>query len=281
MQHFKVLRTISLSLVFALVAFSLLVSSCTKSRNNIVSTDFGITAEAITEGLLISFSNIPSDTIRLFISVNSWDDSEETENSYNIFSSFADIRDASFTSGGIYSLQLEKIKETGKTIFPMVQAGQKYIVSAMLQTKSDIDNEVIPIFIEVETIAENGIYFNRNDIELGLNINNSAVTLHTEPLFSSDVIFYTQKYDFGVSIMVKENGSIGLGTHHIPEGLSADGLTWAFEPQMTEILTNHNDGWLETGNYYPAWISAYVNIIHDDIIWFYEIAKTPVFNYSL
>jgi DNA-binding CsgD family transcriptional regulator len=278
-QNLKAIRIISLFLVLTLTIGFVTVKLVSGNWQN--NMGFGMTAETVPEGILLSFSNIPSDTIRLFISVNSFDEIEETKNGYNIFSSFADIRDTSFPGGGIYSLQLETIKEAGKIIFPMVQAGQKYNVSAMLQTKSDIDNGIISTFFEVETIAENGIYFNRNDIELGLNINNSAVTLYTEPSFSSDLNFYNQKYGFGVTIMVKENGSIGLDTHHIPEGLSADGLTWTFEPIMTKNFANDNRGWLEKGNYYPTWISAYVNFIHDDIIWFSEIAKTPVFDYSL
>ncbi|MCL2443482.1 MAG: hypothetical protein FWD13_08485 [Treponema sp.] len=276
MRHFNVLRIISLLLVFSLVTFS-----CATGKNQVTDAVFGFTAEAVPEGLLLTFNNIPPDIIRLFISVQSWDDKEELENGHDIVSSYADIRDASFSRGGIHSLQLESVKETGKVIFPIVQPGQKYYISAMVQTKADIDNDVIPIFINKEIIAGDGIYFNKEHVTLELNNTNSAVTLLSEPLFSSDVIFNTQKYDFSVTIIAKENGSIGLGTHHIPAGLSSDGLSWVFEPNMTNNLRINNGGWLESGNDYPAWAIVYVNIIHDDIIWSVEIAKTPEFNFSL
>jgi len=261
--------------------FSLVTFGCATGKNQVTGAVFGFTAEAVPEGLLLSFNNIPPDSIRLFISVHSWGDKEELENGHDIVSSYADIRDASFSRGGIHSLQLEKVKETGKVIFPIVQPGQKYYISAMVQTKADIDNDVIPIFIDKEIIAENGIYFNKEHVTLELNNTNSAVTLLSEPLFSSDVIFNTQKYDFSVTIIAKENGSIGLGTHHIPAGLSSDGLSWVFEPYMTENLKINNGGWLESDNYYPAWVKVYVNIIHDNIIWSVEIAKTPEFNFTL
>ena len=275
MQHFKALITTLLILVFALVTFS-----CATSKNQISDTKFGLTVETVSEGLLLTFNNIPPDSIRLFISVHSWCHTEEVENGQNTVVAFADIRDTSFSEGGLPSLQLTRVKETGKVIFPIVQAGQKYHISAMIQTRADIDNKTIPVFVDTEIIGKNGIYFNREDVELEL-INNSAVTLYTEPLFTSPVIFHTQKYSFGITIMVDENRSIGLGTHHIPAGLSSDGLTWIFEPEMTESLRKYNAGWLETGNYYPAWAKAYVNILHGDIIWSVEIARTQNFNFSL
>jgi len=275
MQHFKVLKTTLLILVFALVTFS-----CATSKSQISDAKFGLTVETVSEGLLLTFNNIPPDSIRLFISVHSWCHIEEVENGQNTVVAFADIRDTSFSEGGLPSLQLTRVKETGKVIFPIVQAGQKYHISAMIQTRADIDNKTIPVFVDTEIIGKNGIYFNRKDVGLEL-INNSAVTLYTEPLFTSPVIFHTQKYSFGITIMVDENRSIGLGTHHIPAGLSSDGLTWIFEPEMTESLRKYNAGWLETGNYYPAWAKAYVNILHSDIIWSVEIARTQNFNFSL
>ncbi|MCL2592008.1 MAG: hypothetical protein FWD82_01460 [Defluviitaleaceae bacterium] len=275
MHRSKVLRAISLLLIFSFITFS-----CTRNKNQIASSDFGLTAEAISEGLLLTFNNIPSDTIRLFIHVQSWCDTETLESSHDIIASFADIRDASFSVGERHSIKLEQVKETGKVIFPIAQAGQKYRISALVQTRSDINNEVVPVFIETEVIAKNGIHFNKDDVRLEL-YNNSAVTLSSVPLFSSEIVFDTQKFSFGVTIMVGETGSIGIGTHHIPDGLSSDGLTWVFEPQMTDNLRSNSNGWLESGNYYPAWAIAYANILHDDILWFVEIAKTPEFSFSL
>lgn len=279
MQYFRALRIISLVLAFVMVTFGLM--SCAGRAASENDTDFGFTAEAVSEGILLTFNNIPPDSIRLFISVQSWDDTEKLKSSYDLVSSIADIRETSCPGRGAHSLQLERVKETGKVFFPIVQAGQKYRISASIQTRSDIDNETIPTFIENEVIAKNGIYFNREDVILELNDTNSTVTLLSEPLFSSEVNFYTNKFDFGVTIVIDEQGSIGTGTHHIPEGLSSDGLTWTFEPQMSENLRRHHGDLFESGKSYSAWAVTYVNIIYDDIVWSVEIAKTPKFNFSL
>jgi len=270
MHHFKALRSISLILGFSLVIFG-----CATSKNQVLDSHFRFTAEAVSEGILLTFSNIPSDSVRLFISVQLWDDTGEIGH-YNCISSLADIRDASFPYRAISSLQLERVKETGRVIFPIVQAGQKYTISAFVQSRSDIDNGFYSVFIDVEVIAENGIYFNRDEVQFKLNDTNSSVTLHSMPLFSSDVVFHAQKIGFYTVI-----GSISVGTQHIPSGLSSDGLTWTFEPQMTDSLRDYNNDWLQSGSYYPAWSVVFANIIHDDIIWSVEIAKTPIFDFSL
>ena len=67
----------------------------------------------------------------------------------------------------------------------------------------------------------------------------------------------------------------------IEKRFNLNGLTWTFEPEMTGSLRKNNNDWLQDGNYYPAWAMAYANIIHDGIIWSIEIAKTPIFNFSL
>ena len=274
-RHFVGLRIITLLLVFVLV-----VSSCATSDNKATDTGFGFIAEAVSEGILLTFSNIPSDSVRLFIAVQSWDDTGEMGH-YNRISSFADIRDASFPYGAISSFQLERVKETGRVIFPIVQMGQKYTISASVQSRSDLDNGIEPVFIEVEVTAENGIYFNRDGVQFELNDTNSAVTLHSMPLFSSSVVFHAQKIEFNTVVSVMDVGSISVGTHHIPAGLSSDGLTWTFQPQMTDSLRADNNGWLQSGSYYPAWSVVYANIVHDDIVWSVEIAKTSIFDFSL
>ena len=275
MRHLRVLRIMALLSVFVPVVFS-----CATGNNRAADTGFGFTAEAVSEGILLTFSNIPSDSVRLFVSVQSWDGTGEREY-YNSISSFADIRDASFPYGAVSSLQLERVRETGRVVFPIVKAGQKYTISASVQTRSDIDNGTDPVFIYAEVIAENGISFDREGVQFELDKTNSAVTLHSAPLFSSDVIFHAQKMDFSVVISIMGMGSIGVSTHHIPAGLSYDGLTWAFEPQMTDSLRADNNNWLHSGSYYPAWAVAFANIIHDGIVWSVEIAKTQMFDFSL
>jgi len=283
MQNFKALRTISLIFVFVLVTFG-----CATSENHVNTADFGLTAEAAPEGILLTFSNIPSDATHLWISVISWGDTEAPEDHHSVISSFAGITD-DYVRGWVHSTrQLDKVKQTGKVIFPVAEAGVKYLLSATVYNEHEMNlfrenNENFwPTTVYAEFVADNGISFNRDDVKLEVNDTHSVVTLTSEPKFSSEVTFDDQKYSFGVTISVDDSRSMGVGDHHFPEGLSSDGLTWEFEPQMTNDMRSDNDpGWLETGAYYPAWAEAYANIIYDDIKWRVGIAKTPEFKYSL
>jgi hypothetical protein len=240
-------------------------------------TGFGLTAQTVSEGILITFNNIPQDSVRLFIDVASIGDSETY--SGGVMGSFADIRDASNSGGPFASVQLERIKETGKVIFPFAQAGQKLRITAQVTTRSDLDNHVTPGFIVTRTVAEkNGTGFNREDLRFELNETHTAVTLHSMPVFSSDVVLHSRKIDF--TVLVLANGVdnlISTGVHHIPAGLSPDGLTWTFEPEMSADLRNHDA--LQSGNFYTAWAMAAVNVIHDGILWSVDIARTPNFNW--
>ena len=280
MHHFKFLKTISLILGFSLVIFG-----CVTGKNTVAKNDFGFVAESIPEGILLTFSNIPSDAIRMTLHV-SYYITEETDSPHGLLSSFADLRDPSFTMGANPSIQLEKVKQTGKVIFPIVQAGQEYSVFAYVynQQEHDLmlknDEKHQPVFAHTMIIPQNGTYFNRDDVILELDKDISVVTLISEPVFSPEVTFYDQKYSFGVTIIVPENGSIGVADHHMTDSISSNGLTWVFEPQMTNNLKSVSD-WLENEVVYTAWATASANIIYDDIFWWVDIAKSPEFKYSL
>jgi len=274
MQHFKTLRIISLILVFALVTFG-----CAISKNNAANADFGINAETVPEGILLTLSNIPSDATHLWISVISWGDTEEQVDHY---SAYANITDTSVQGRANSTQQLEKVRQNGKIIFPILQAGIKYRFTASVFNDREFRDNFMHRNAYTDIVADNGIYFNRSDVKFELNDTYSVVTISSEPKFSSDVIFDDQKYSFSVRILV-EDMTIGVADHHYPDGLAPDGLTWAFEPQMTDDIriANNDRNWLEIGSYYSAWAEAYTNIIYDDIKWCIEIAKTPEFNYSL
>jgi hypothetical protein len=278
MQHFKALRTISsiLGLGFALVTFG-----CATGKNQTYGSGFGFTAESVSEGILLTFSNIPSDAIRMTIHVTVTD-----EINHGISSSMADLRDSSFTKGAISSIQLERVKETGKVIFPIVQAGKEYTVSAYVYNAKEHelmlsnDENHREVFAQTVITPEKGTFYNKDDVRIELNKAISVVTLSSEPVFTSNVTFAAPKYSFGVTIIIPETGSIGVADYHYPGSLSSDGLTWVFEPQMTETLRSTST-WLENGINYSAWANVSANIIFDDLFWCVEIAKTPEFNYSL
>ena len=283
-QHFRAFRTI-----FLIVGLSVVIFGCATRKNQGIDTDFGLAAKAAPEGILLTFSNLPSDISHLWIHVTSQGGNEEPESRHATISSFAGITDTSAMGWVNGTQQLEKVKQTGKVIFPIVQAGQKYRISAFIYNQQERHQGLDDIYFqprraETECVAEKGIYFNSDSVKLELDKANSVVTLSREPIFSSDVTFDTQKYSYGVTILVSETRSIGVGDHHIPDGLSPDGLTWTFEPHMTTVnlrQLNSENNWLENDRHYPAWAEARVNIIYDDIAWSVEIAKTPEFIFSL
>jgi hypothetical protein len=284
MHHSKTLKACSLFSISLILGFVSVTFGCATSKNQISSKDFEITAEAVSEGILLTFNDIPADAVRMTIFVSYFTD-EENPNSNNHISSMADLRDASFLSGRVQIPQLDKVKQTRKVIFPITQSGQQYHISATVWNERDHqaylnDENFQPISAATECLAENGTYFNSDALYLKLDDNNTVATLSSEPVFTSDIVFDTQKYSYWVSIDVPEKGSIGVASFHIPDGLSSDGLTWIFEPYMTaDIKKDIPDGWLEKGNSYTAYVEANANIIYDDVSWFIEIAQSPEFTY--
>ena len=282
MRHIRLLRVFSLILGFLLLSFG-----CATNKIHTTNTEFALTAEAVPQGILLTFSNIPEDATHLWISVQSLGNTEEPEDMQNSISSYAGITNTS-VRGWVNSTQnLDTIRETGKVIFPVVEPGRKYSISANVYNEHEFymmrrtDDYYSSRFAYADFVAQDGLCLGRDRVRLDINDNHSFIAISSEPVFSSEVMFAEQKYGFSITILVDYERSIGVGEHHIPDGLSNDGLTWVFEPIMTDRLKTENGGWLETGSYYPAWGTAYVNIVFDDIIWAVEIAKTPEFNYSL
>lgn len=69
--------------------------------------------------------------------------------------------------------------------------------------KGDQPIEGIPEWIIVDCTAGNGIYFDRN-IELKLDDAHTTVTLSSEPVFSSEVVFDTyKKYSYKITVIQK------------------------------------------------------------------------------
>ena len=264
MHHLKVLRVISLVLGFVLVIFG-----CTTNKNQAVGAEIGLKTEAVPEGILLTFSEIPNDTARLWIGIQNRISDNEPESARNFAYSYSDLRDDS----------LEQVKQTKKVILPVVRAGQNYTITVMFQNEKFAD---ITDWVYADCVAGDGIYFDYNDIQFDLNNANSAVTISSEPIFSSEVIFAPRKYSFAITVFnsaaESEVKSAGIGEHHYPSGLTSDGLTWTFEPYFTDALRESN--YMETGSY-PAFGTAYCNIIYDNIKWTIEIAKSQEFTYFL
>ncbi|MDR0300878.1 MAG: hypothetical protein LBI04_01025 [Treponema sp.] len=284
MQHFKSLRTRTVFAISLILGFILVTFGCATSKNQQSINNFGMEAKAIPEGILLTFKNIPSDAVRMCIFASYYN--EETPDPSNTVTSMADLRDASLLNDRVKVAQLDKVKQTGKVILPVIQPGKRYHISATVWNEQDHtlfkNNDENFRFISAATdcIVNDGIHFNSDALYLKLDDNNTVAALSSEPVFSSDIIFETPKYSYGVTIDVQGKGAIGVTSYHIPDGLSSNGLTWTFEPYMTaDIKKDIPDGWLEKGNGYTAFVEAYANIVYDNVLWFIETAQSCEFTY--
>jgi hypothetical protein len=261
MRQFKAMRAIALIAGFMLAAFG-----CATSKSHQSNTTTGLKAEAVPEGIALTFDHIPPETTHLFVQFQNWDEKENPASTHEITASNSDIRGSS----------LEQVKQTGRVIFPFVKAGQKYHISAFFQNGNNEDaNEDISNWIYADCVPYSGIYF-AGDIELALNETCTDATLSREPQFSSELSFYPRKYSYDAAITVNENETLGIGNN--TDNQSADGLTWIFELDITEGLKETH--YLESGDY-PTYVRAACNIIYDNVRWQVEIAKSRVFTYSL
>jgi len=255
MHHFKALRTISLILGFVLVT-----SGCASSKNQQTNVEIGLKAEAVSEGICLTFGNIPMETSGLFIMVQNWKETENLESTHEIIGSFSYIIGDS----------LEQLKQTGTIVFPFVRTGQNYNISVSFENEKGQAIAGVPDWIFAKCMANAGIYFN-DGLKLELNETNTVVTLSSEPIFSAEVQFAPDKYLYYVTLILSDHGSLGYSD-------KGTGLQWNFEPQMTNDLKESEH--LQNGTY-STYITAYRNIFYDNIKWTVEIAKTPEFIYSI
>jgi len=246
MRQILTFRKIVLFSSFALIIFGCATTS-RQSKPNIT-----VSAEAVEQGISLAFENIPPETTRLFIALTNSGKIGDITGTHDIISTNADIRDSS----------LEQVKNTGRVLLPYVKAGQEYSIAAVFEIKGEEH------WVFTECTPYSGIYY-KDGISLSLNKNNTGVTLSAEPVFSAKVQYAPQKYSYVASIEAGEGSAIGYGDKDV------NALTWNFA-NMPEELKDH----LSSGNY-PAYIRAFCNIVHDNLSWMIEIAKSDVFTVSL
>ena len=303
MQQFKALKKVTFILGFFLVTSSFFTGSCVISNNQEKNTEIEIKAEAVPEGICITFKNIPHDSTRLNINLMDMDD---------YF--YPDFNGGSYTaSAEISGNLLEQVKQTGKVIFPFTQIGHTYEIFVSF-SYFYLNNEGIlvdfdrrPHSVILNITAENGIYYN-NDVCLDVKKNYTGVTLSSEPAFSSPVNNGLPQYNYSINILriISDNERERM---IIGDGNTADLLHWDFEPEVSVFLKNRYYSWYYTdflqqegeiiAHWYDeplsyeaiewfnscggltAYVSAFCNLIYDNISWKVEIAKSPVFVYSL
>ena len=284
MHNFKALRIIPLVLGFVLVTFgcdtsntvsSKLATSATEKNQASNFSDFKISAEAVPEGILVTFfnySNIPQEIEKLILSVWDWGDSKDavmkiwdTREPLAVMNSLSKMHGHS-----TYENVIEQIRQTGTITFPFVQPGQKYEITALFYDSNDVQQGWTEKMATAECVADRGIYFTK-DITINMNDARTGVALSSEPAFTSDVHLEQMEY----YIFIKGDYAVPLLGDCISSGITNDSF-WNFEPRFREHLIKAG---VPNGDY-PACAGICLKIIYDNISWWLESVKTPVFIYS-
>ena len=215
-------------------------------------------ALAVPEGICLVFDNIPQDTTWIVVHFSDVIDKGSGAARHGIIGTYTDIRGNS----------LEHLKQTGRVICPFVQTGYTYNIGVYFQKG---DRHEGSEWLYTVCVAGRGIGLN-NDINLSLNATQTGVTLSSEPEFSAEVQYAPHKFSYSATIKKAEDWSVGIG-----DNKSAKGLTWDFEP---ELSNEFREEYLESGSY-PAYVTAFCNLIYGDLLWSVEIAKSREFILSL
>jgi len=269
MQHFKALRTRTLFAISLILGFALVTFGCASSKNQVSDySNIEISAETVPEGILVTFSNyssIPPEITDIIVAFRDWGGSVEPN--WENYDPLASMKLLSNLREYHCESAIEQVRQTGKVIFPFSQPGHRYIITAYFINGDNLAETTV----NAECIADGGIYPKKN-ITLDVNNTRTGVALSTAPVFTSDVQFGHPKMAY--AILLRTNDNPLLQAINSP---NTDDLFWNFEPIFSKQLKETN---VAKGDY-PAYVVANLNIIHDNISWWLEIAKTPVFTYSL
>ena len=113
MHHIDSLGKIILIFGFALVTFG-----CATNKTQSSNVNIGLKAEAVPEGIRLTFDYIPPETVQLLIDIN-----EGTPEA--LYTS----DNAAWAVSGVKDSALEQVKKTGKFIVPFVKAGRKNFIT--------------------------------------------------------------------------------------------------------------------------------------------------------
>jgi hypothetical protein len=219
--------------------------SCTTTKAN-DSTIIGITAEAVSKGIQVTFTEIPLKINRVFITVTA----VVGENMPNDgIMSFADIRGE----------QLEQIKKSQTFVCPFVQNGKEYLITAILSQDGEQD-----IWIDSTATAGWGIRPSNSPM-LDISSELTVATLSEEPIFPIEVQYAPQRYTYQIRIL-KDNAS-----------------SFGYSERTSDLIFNFStigedfekDGIQISG--LPAFASAFSNLVYDNITWAVVIAESEKF----
>jgi hypothetical protein len=254
----------TLSKFVLILGLALVTFGCITNKAGTPIESISVKAEAVPEGICLTFDNIPPEASYVFITLH------ETPDIFDYLSSFTRIRDS----------ELKQLKETKKVKLPFVKPGKKYEITAVIIKddypeghKGGFINREWEFYAYAECTPYAGAYF-YNNVEFNLDEKNSSVTLSTEPNFPQEIIFAKDKYNFYAHIVFEPSDILRK-----PEGEDSqyygNELIWNYSAMYDFYKT-----WLAGGEYH-GYVKAACNIIYDNLKWEVEIAKSKRISFSL
>jgi len=212
-------------------------------NTNLGESGLSLRTKAVSEGIRLSFTNLPEDTARLWVSLF-----DATANDQIL--TYADIRGDA----------LAELKKSGGLLCPFVQNGHEYDIFAYAWTKMEnIDPEE---HYRTNALAGGGIYMTNAPV-LRFTGNNNGLALSEKPEFSKEVEYAQDNlYSWMMSVQVDDQHSYGCGDSS--KELSAD-----FSQMAGELSEKYG-----VSGDIPIFGSVNCNLRHGQYTWAVGIAKT-------
>ena len=247
MEFFKALRiraevAITFVLIFALVMG--LTAKILVSKNMETSMEFGVTAEPVPEGILLTFNNIPEDTTDIsltFVDINAKDQPE--------------------TVVIVNYEALDEMKKTGNLLCPFAEKGKEYLIRVYRLIGVETDEKIV-----TGAVAGGGIYLTNTPL-LHFTDDYKSLILSEMPEFSDKVVFSTNEYLNYYTYVRRDNGwFIGIG------GDATNSLTSYRSVQLNDDVARMYSHLLT--NNMPMYGTAHCLLKYKNMEWIVQVAQS-------
>ena len=209
---------------------------------NVSVSEFSVAARGSAEGINLYFSNIPENTVSLFISLR--------DNTIN---------DHLTTYTNISGNELEQVKNTGLFVCPFVKNGHEYEIFIVYFTGNEDD--IKPVFITAA--ANGGIYLSNKPAIFVKEIENSIILSEKPILSDAEKYSHEQLLMYYIIFYNAEDGMVEYVANY------SDDLIFDYSQKLNEILDNN----LQIND---LAVFSYVDyhLKHENIFWTIQLGRT-------